>query len=414
MAGTGALQADLFEEIVARIEETDLSVPVRKGPWLYYSRTVEGSNYAIHCRRPPAPDGGAGTAPAPDGGAEGEEVILDENVLAEGHDYFAVGSLAVSPDHRWLAYSTDTSGGERFTMCFTDLEAWTQPPESLEDTSYGVAWANDNATVFFVRVDEAMRPYQLWRHRVGTDPATDVMLFEEPDDHFYLGVGRTKDDRFVLMSLDSKVTSEVRALPADEPLGAFAVIEPRRHGVEYSVDHDRGAGGRDGRSRFLIVTNDGAEDFRLMEAPDDAPGRPHWKQVIAGRPGVRLDAVDPFVGHLVVYEREGGETRIRVIDATDGASMPVCQPESPSTVWGGANPEYDSGTLRYEYTSLSTPRLGLRPRPGDRRGRAPQAAAGARRLRPRPVPDRAAVGDGRRRHRGPDLGRLPTRPGRRT
>ncbi|MGD0392487.1 MAG: S9 family peptidase [Acidimicrobiales bacterium] len=356
MAGTGALQAELFEEIVARIEETDLSVPVRKGPWLYYSRTVEGSNYAIHCRRPATAAGGPGAGDPPGQRPAGEEVILDENLLAAGHDYLAVGSLSVSPDHRWLAYSTDTSGGERFTMRFTDLEAQTQAPESLDDTSYGVAWANDNATVFFVRVDEAMRPYQLWRHRVGTDPGTDVVVYQETDDRFYLGVGRTKDDRFVLMGLDSKVTSEVRALRADDPLGTFSVIEPRRQGIEYSVDHDRGDE-RPGRpSRFLIVTNDGAEDFRLMEAPDDSPDRSHWREVIGGRPGVRLDNVDPFVGHLVVYEREGGETRVRVIDAVDGASTPVRQPESPSTVWGGANPEYESKTLRYEYTSLTTPR----------------------------------------------------------
>ncbi len=356
MAGTRGVQADLFDEIVARIEETDLSVPVRKGPWLYYSRTVEGSNYAIHCRRPAPP----GRAPRPVGTAEGapadEQIVLDENRLAEGHEYFAVGSLSVSPDHGWLAYSTDTTGGERFTMRFVDLQAGTLSPESLDDTSYGVAWANDNATVFYIRVDEAMRPYQLWRHRVGTDPGGDDLVYEEGDDHFYLGVGRTKDDRFILMSLDSKVTSEVRALPADQPVAGFSVIEPRRQGIEYSVDHDRGdhEGGRPGR--FLIVTNDGAADFRLMEAPDDLPGRSHWKEVIGGRPGVRLDNVDPFVGHLVVYEREGGETRIRVIDAADGASMPVDQPETPSTVWGGANPEYESTTLRYEYTSLATPR----------------------------------------------------------
>ena len=149
----------------------------------------------------------------------GEEVILDENLLAAGHDYFAVGSLSVSPDHRWSAYSTDTTGGERYTMRFTDLETRALSPESLDDTSYGVAWANDNATVFFVRVDEAMRPYQLWRHRVGSDPAADVLVYEEPDDHFYLGVGRTKDDRFVLMGLDSKVTSEVWALPGRRPVG---------------------------------------------------------------------------------------------------------------------------------------------------------------------------------------------------
>jgi oligopeptidase B len=346
-AATADLRDQLFNEMVARIEETDLSVPARKGRWLYYSRTVEGSSYGIHCRRP------AGTGDEAEGD---EEVILDENILAEGHDYFAIGNLAISPDHRWLAYSTDTSGGERYTMRFRDLENGDESTESLGDTSYGVAWANDNATVFFVRVDEAMRPHQLWRHQVGTDPSGDVLVYEESDERYYLGVGRTKDDRYILCGLDSKVTSEVRVLSADDPGGQFTIIEPRRQGIEYSVDHDRGDPDKGRQGRFLIVTNDGAEDFRLMAAPDDAPGRASWTEVIPAREGIRLDAVDPFANHLVIYEREDGETRIRVIDAVTGVSTPVDQPETPSTAWGGANPEYDSTTLRYEYTSLVTPR----------------------------------------------------------
>jgi oligopeptidase B len=354
MAATSPLQAALFEEIVARIEETDLSVPVRKGPWLYYGRTVEGSSYAIHCRRP------AGGAPVASGAhdeiPEDEEILLDENVLAQGHDYFAVGNLEVSPDHRWLVYSTDTTGGERYTMRFVDLVTRNASPETLADTSYGVAWANDNATVFFVRVDEAMRPFQLWRHRVGTDPALDALVFEEPDDRFYLGVGRTKDDCYVVLGLESKMTSEAWTLAADQPLGEFTVIEPRHQGIEYSIDHDRGDPSAGRETRFLIVTNDGAEDFRLMEAPDASPDRQHWQEVIGGRSGIRLDNVDPFIGHLVVFERVGGETRIRVIDAATGSSTPIGQPESPSTVWGSANPEYDSSSLRYEYSSLTTPR----------------------------------------------------------
>jgi len=344
MAGTVPLQEALYAEMVARIQETDLSVPVRKGPWRYYSRSVEGSSYGIHCRKPA------------DGPEDAEHVLLDENVLAEGHDYFSLGNFAVSPDHRWLVYSTDTTGGERYTMRFRDLGTGDESPESIEDTSYGSAWANDDATVFYVRVDDAMRPFQLWRHVVGTDPAGDVLVIEEPDDHFYLGVGRTKDDRFVLCGLDSKVTSEVRVLDADDPTGDFTVVEPRRHGIEYSVDHDRGDPATGRRPRFLIVTNEGAEDFRLMEAPEDSPGRSHWTEVVGARPGVRLDAVDPFAGHLAVYEREGGQTRMRVVDHATGASTPVDQPESPSTVWGESNPEYDSTVLRYGYTSLATPR----------------------------------------------------------
>jgi oligopeptidase B len=345
MSGSQPLQEALFAERVARIEETDLSVPVRKGPWVYYSRTVQGSSYGIHCRR------------AAEGPEDAEVVLLDENLLAAGHDYFALGNFSISPDHRWLVYSTDTSGGgERYTMRFRDLLTGTEAAESTSDTSYGAAWANDNATVFYVRVDDAMRPHQLWRHQVGTDPAADVLVVEEPDDHFYLSVGRTKDDRYVLCGLDSKVTSEVRVLDADDPEGTFRVIEPRRHGIEYSVDHDLGDSGTGRPSRFLIVTNDGAEDFRLMEAPDDAPGREHWSEVLPARDGVRLDAVDPFAEYLAIYERQDGGTRMRVVEHANGVSTPVVQPESPSTLWGEANPEYDTTVLRYGYTSLATPR----------------------------------------------------------
>ena len=361
-AHTAQLQALLFEEMVERIEETDLSVPVRKGPWLYYHRTLEGQSYGIHCRRPAGGEGDPDQASADPTDAEStgneapadEVVMLDENLLAAGHDYFALGNLAVSPDHRWLAYSIDTTGAERFTMRFLDLETGEESPESLEDTSYGLAWANDNATVFFVRVDEAMRPFQVWRHVVGTDPTQAELVFEEPDEHFYLGVGRTRDDEYILLGLDSKVTSEVRVLRADDPAGSFSVLADRRQGVEYSVDHDRGSATRP--SRFLVVTNDEAEDFRLLEAPDDGGDHREWREIIPHRPGIRLDAIDPFADHLVVYEREDGETRIRVVDADSGVSKPIGQPESPSTVWGGANAEYESTLLRYEYTSLVTPR----------------------------------------------------------
>jgi oligopeptidase B len=366
-AHTAQLQALLFEEMVERIEETDVSVPVRKGPWLYYHRTVEGQSYGIHCRRPadgeddPGQTSADATDPdADDPGSAGNEapadevVMLDENQLAAGHDYFALGNLAVSPDHHWLAYSVDTNGSERFTMRFLDLETGEESPESLEDTSYSLAWANDNATVFFVRVDEAMRPFQVWRHAVGTDSTADELVYEEADEHFYLGVGRTRDDEFILLGLDSKVTSEVWVLPADEPTGSFSVLAARRQGVEYSVDHDRGSATRP--SRFLVVTNDQAEDFRLLEAPDHGGDHREWREIIPHRPGIRLDAIDPFADHLVVYEREDGETRIRVVDAESGVSKPIGQPESPSTVWGGANAEYESTILRYEYTSLVTPR----------------------------------------------------------
>ena len=353
-AHTADLRATLYDEIVARIEETDLSVPSRKGPWLYYHRTVEGEQYGIHCRRPASGAGADEVLPPGSPPPADEQVLLDENALAEGHEYFALGNLSVSPDHRWLVYSTDVTGGERYTLRVLDLDRGELSPEAIEDTSYGCAWFDDNATLLYVRVDEAMRPHQLWRHRVGTDPAGDELVLEEPDEHFYLGVGRTRDDRFVVCALDSKTTSEVHVIEADDPGGVFRPLAPRRPGVEYHIEHDRD--GREGAGRFLVTTNDGGADFRLLEAPDGASDPSGWTEVLPHRPGVRLEGVDAFAGHLVVYERDGGESRARVVDRATGASTPVDQPETPSTVWGGANPEYDSTVLRYEYTSLVTPR----------------------------------------------------------
>jgi oligopeptidase B len=258
MADTASLRDALYAEIVARIQETDLSVPVRKGPWSYYSRTVEGRQYPIHCRRAVSPD----PTPEPPIGPTAElgptdactptadpaeEVLLDENELAAGHEYFSLGGLAVSPDHRLMAFAIDTTGGERHRLRVRDLTTGMDLPDEVEDVYYGLAWANDGATLFYTRPDDAMRPHQLWRHMVGTEPDTDVCLHEEDDERFYVGVSKTKDDAFVVLELESKVTSEARVLSGDEPGGELRIIEPRQQGVEYAVEHHEG--------RFLIVTN---------------------------------------------------------------------------------------------------------------------------------------------------------------
>ena len=257
-----------------------------------------------------------------------------------------------------------------------------------------------------------MRPHQVWRHRVGTGADADTLVYEEADHRFYVGVGRTRDDRYVLIGLDSKVTSEYRAMPADEPEGRFAVIEPRRQGIEYTVDHDRGDPSTGRGGRFLIVTNDGADDFRLMEAPDDSPGRDSWYELIPARPGVRLDAVDPFADHLVVYEREGGETRARVIDAALGELDGHRAARVPRHGVGRGQPRVRVEDPPLRVHLAGDPPIRLRPRPRDRHLDAPEAPAGAGRLRPGPVPHRTALGHGRRRDAGPPVARLPPRQGR--
>jgi oligopeptidase B len=333
-AHTGDLQEQLYEEIRGRIQETDESAPVPHGGHWYFRRTVEGLQYPIHCRR-------AGAAEGP------ELVLLDENELAEGHDYFRLGALTVSPDHARLAYSTDTSGAERYTLRIRDLDQGRDLPEEIPNTYYGLAWSSDSSTVFYTRPDEAMRPFQLWRHVLGTDPAEDVCVYEEADERFFLHVWRTRSGACVVLELESVITSEVRVLPADDPEGEFRIVEPRRQGVEYSLEH-RG-------DRFYVVTNDEAPNFRLMEAPVDAPGREHWRERVAHREDVRLLGVDAFAGHLVLYERADALRRIRVVDPATAEGDPIEQPESVYVTAPGDNREFETDELRFLYTSLVTP-----------------------------------------------------------
>ncbi len=334
-AHTERLREHLFEEIKGRILETDVTVPAPKGPWSYYTRTVEGLQYGIHCRRP----GGEGD--------DDEQVLVDFNDVASGHEYLGVGAFAVSPDHRLVAYSVDFEGDEDHTIRVKNLETGEHEPDEIPGTYYGVAWAADGATFFYTTIDEARRPYRLWRHRLGTPPSDDELIHEEKDERFWLGVGSTRSDAYVVMSLASKLTSEVWVLPADEPAGAFRVIEPRRHGVEYHVEHQG--------NRFLILTNEDAENFRLMEAPTASPGRAGWTELIAHREDTRLEDVDAFAGHLVVTFRRDALHGLRVLRLADGDVHEVEFPEAVYDVSGGDNLEYDTTTFRLAYTSLVTP-----------------------------------------------------------
>ncbi|HEX9530822.1 MAG TPA: S9 family peptidase [Acidimicrobiales bacterium] len=337
MAGTKDLQRQLFEEIVGHVQETDLTVPARKGPWLYYARTIEGHQYAIHCRRPPGPEG------------EGAEaVLLDENAEAGDGDFFDLGNFEVSPGHGLVAWAADTNGGERFTLRFRDLGTGADLDDVVEDTYYSVAWANDSKTVFYTRPDEAMRPWQVWRHRLGTPATADVLVFQEDDEHFFLEVGRTRDDAFVVLQAGSKITTEVRVLDAGDPEGDFRVVARRQHGVEYAIDHHG--------DRFLVVTNAGGrENFAVMEAPEATPGPEHWRELLPYDPEVRVEDVDAFAHHLVVWERAAGLRTIRVVDLDDMSSYVIDQPEAVYGTWAGANPEFETATLRYQYASMVTP-----------------------------------------------------------
>jgi oligopeptidase B len=351
-AGLAELRSSIFDEIKARTQETDLSVPVRKGNWWRYARTVEGQQYAIQCRRRVAE--GEVTPPMPEDGKPlpGEEVLLDGNELAAGAAFFSIGALSVSPDERLLAYSTDFSGDERFTLRVKDLATGSVLDDEVPDTYYGCAWSRDGSTLFYVTVDEAWRPYRVWRHVVGTPAADDAVVFEETDEKFWLGVGTSRDERFIEIHTSSKLTSEAWLLDAATPAGEFTVVAPRRQGVEYGVEV---AG-----DRLLILHNDGAENFELAAAP--LPGAPgygdaaSWTPVIAHRADTRLLSVDAFADYLVLSYRRDGLTGLSVLPASGaGPERPVEFPEPIYTVGPGSNPEYTQTRFRLGYNSMVTP-----------------------------------------------------------
>jgi oligopeptidase B len=334
MRHTEVLQDCLYREMRGRIKETDLSVPERIDDYLYYSRTQTGRQYPIFCRKRESDQGL-------------EEILLDLNPLAAGHSYFRLGANQVSPDHRLLAYSVDTSGAEEFTLFIVDLATGELLAENIARTSHGVAWANDSRTVFYTVLDEARRPCRLYRHRIGTSPSQDVLVYFEPDASFFLDISRTRSRKYLLLDLSSHSTSEVRFVSADRPEEPFRVVQPRQYGVEYTVTHHQ--------DRFYITTNDGAPNFRLVQAPAANPAQENWSPVLPYRPEVRLDSTDAFRNHLVVYEREAGLRRIRVLELPSGAEHLITFPEPVYTFWPHANPEFNTSLLRFTYSSLITP-----------------------------------------------------------
>jgi oligopeptidase B len=353
-AGQAELRDAIFGEIKARTQETDLSVPTRKGGWWYYTRTIEGKQYPVFCRRAVRPDD-AGPPMSEDGSPlEDEEVLLDGNELAGDAQFFSVGGYSVSPDGRLLAYSTDFTGSERFTLRIKDLVTGQTAADEIPDTYYGAAWSLDGSALFYTTVDDAWRPYRVWRHRVGTLAAQDVIVHEEADEKFRVGIGLTRSERFLILAVASAVTSEAWLLDAAQPEGEFALVAPRRHEVEYQVDHQVAA---DGTDRLLILHNDHAENFELAAAPLSElplPDLARLTPLIPHRADTRLLDVDAFAEYLAVSLRRNGLTGLRII-RRDGTDYEVAFPEPVYTVGPGPNPEYDSTLLRLGYVSLVTP-----------------------------------------------------------
>ena len=348
LAHTESLQAELFAEMKGRIKETDLSVPFRKDGHWFYSRTEEGQQYPILCRTHLEP-----AADLPDGDPmPGEEVLLDLNVLAGDSDYFALGAYDLAPSQGLLLYATDHDGSEQYTMRIRDLRTGSDLPDIIERTTYGTAWAGDD-TIFYVRPDDTMRPFQVWRHTVGMDPSADVLVYEDADERFFVTVDLSLTEQWVHISASSKVTTEELLIPTADPTQEPRSFHPREQGVEYDVTHAPSPVDGD---RFVVLTNaDGAVNFKLMTTPADTPGRDHWAELVAHRPDVKLEGVTAFDGHLVRYERREGVRRIVVTPYAGGNEHELAMPEDVYDTGPATNAEFRSRTLRFVYTSLVTP-----------------------------------------------------------
>jgi oligopeptidase B len=361
LAPLKSLEDRLFNEIKDRVEETDISVPVRKGAWWYFERTREGLSYPISARVPARGDDLTPPEIDPATTLAGEQVILDENVEAGDQEFLSVGVLALSPDDDWVAVGTDFEGNERHHVTVRPLANQTPPDDALDDVYYGFTWANDSRHFFYTRVDEATRPWQLWRHELATNAKDDVLVYQEDDAQYLVSVGRSRDDAMIVVMLNSSMTSEVRYVAASDPTGPLELLEERRHGIEYGVEHFTD---ERGRGWWLKMTNEGAADFRLLARLVSGG---EWREIVPERSGCRLDGVDAFQSFLALSERENGCAALRLVTTLGGddpfgddlieRSSLVEGGVFPSTVAISSNPNYDTTQVRVLITSLTTPRL---------------------------------------------------------
>jgi len=354
------LRQTLFEEIRTRTQETDLSVPTRRRGYWYYSRSFEGREYGASCRVP-AGDPGDWTPPQPaedcavdDPALPGEQVLLDLNELADGHDFFSMGASSISLDDRLLAYSTDVTGDERFTVRVKDLVTGDLLDDEITGVLGGVTWSPDGTDLYYATVDESWRSDKVWRHRLGTARADDELVYAEPDGRFWVGVGRSRSDRFLVVVSGSKTTSEYRFLDtaADEP--TWQLFMERREGLEHGLEHAVIAG----QDVLLVLHNGSGEDFELAIAPTEPTPQEKWRPLIPHVAGIRLEDVDAFAGHLVVHQRSEGLTQLRVLElGADGIGDDylVDFDDEVYTVGSGGNPAFDQPMVRIGYTTMAVP-----------------------------------------------------------
>ena len=334
LSRTNKLQKTLYKEMVSRIKKDDESVPYYKNGYYYYSRYEQKKEYRIHCRKKGSLDAK-------------EEVMLDENELAKGYDYFAVGGRNISPDNNWLAYGVDTLSRRIYEVHFKNLTTGEVLNNTISNSTGSVAWANDNQTVFYTSKNQTtLLGEKIWRHRVGKN-TPDKMMYHEKDDTYYNGVYRSKSGQFIIIYHSSTLISDCQILDADNPNGKFKRFTPRDFDHEYSIDHYK--------DKFYIVTNWKAKNNRLMETPDNKTSISNWKEVIPNRKSVHLLGMEIFKDHLVLSERKDGLRELRIIHQKNGKDEYINFGEESYTSWISVNEEFDTNLLRYSYSSLVTP-----------------------------------------------------------
>ncbi len=336
--GTQDLQESLFQEMKARIKEDDSSVPAPDGPYAYFVSYVKDGQHPRFCRQPIGPEGGANS----------ETVLLDGNAMAEGLAYFKLGGVSHSPDHQTVAYATDRSGAEFYTLEVRDIERGENLSDVIEDTTGGSVWSADSSTLFYTRVDENHRPSKVYRHRIGTDSSDDVLIYEESDPGFFVGIGKTLSGSFIVVSSHDHQTSEVRLIDANEPDGSLRLVCAREVGHEYDVEHQS--------DRFVILTNcDDAEDFKIMTAPVSDPERRNWQDLVPHKTGRLILSLSAYRNHLVRLEREDGLPRLIITDCQTGDEHAIAFDEEAYQLGLSEGYEYDTRTLRFSYSSMTTP-----------------------------------------------------------
>ena len=335
MKPAAALRETLFEELKARIKEDDSSVPIKEDAYFYYYRTEKDKQYPIYCRKKGSLE-------------EKEEIVLDVNTLAEGQPYFSLGSFEVSPDHQTLAYTTDTIGDENYSLYIKDIHSRALLEEPVPGLSYSVAWANDNQSLFYTVRDEAYRPYKLFLHKVGSPYVEDKMVFHEEDDRFFLSVTKSKNNRFLLLTLTSKTTSETHYLNADNPNIPFKIFTERVPDVKYKVYSHNGY--------FFILTNLNALNYRLMKTPESATAMGNWTEVLPGNDSVKLADLEIFNDYLALFKLKDGLKQIEVVPFNGNEAYAIAFDDPAYSLIEAPNPDFFSNKLIFTYTSLVHPK----------------------------------------------------------